>query len=114
MVDTFFVRAGIFRDWIARTSLFHTHRHVVLVGTVAAVVDPVAQLISGDTLMIGTLKPSVCITLEVCYVKTQQYYVTLIVKQSSNINQKQSHNISGEKFAQNFLYNFSEFFIISV
>lgn len=65
MVDTFLVRAGVFRDRVARTSLFYAHRHVVLVGTVAAVVEPIAQLVSGDTLMVGTLEPSVCITLEV-------------------------------------------------
>jgi len=83
MVDTFFVRTGIFRNRVARTSLLHAHRHVVLVGTVAAVIDTITQLVSSDTLMIDTLEPSVCITLEIRYVKThQRYFFTLVTKES--------------------------------
>lgn len=70
MVDALLVRTGVFRDRVAWTSLLHAHRHVVLVRTITAVVDPVAQLIPSDTLMVGTLEPSVCITLEVCYGRT--------------------------------------------
>lgn len=65
MVDALLVCAGVLRDRMARTGLLHTHRHVVLVGTIAAVVDPIAQLVPGDTLMIGALEPPVCIALEV-------------------------------------------------
>lgn len=65
MVDALFVRAGVLRDRVARTGLLHAHRHVVLVGTVAAVVDPVAQLVPGDTLVIGALEPSMRVALEV-------------------------------------------------
>lgn len=42
MFDALLVRTGIFRDRVARTSLLHAHRHVVLVGTIPAVVDPIA------------------------------------------------------------------------
>lgn len=40
-------------------------RHVVLVGTVAAVVDPVAQLILGDALVVGALEPLLRVALEI-------------------------------------------------
>lgn len=69
MVDALLVCTGILRDRVARTSLLHAHRHVVLVGTIAAVVDPIAQLVPGDALMVGALEPPVCITLEVRYAK---------------------------------------------
>jgi len=41
-IDALLVRAGVLREGIARTNLFHAHRHVVLVGAVAAIVDSVA------------------------------------------------------------------------
>lgn len=41
-IDAFLIRAGILGDRVARTSLLDAHRHVVLVGTVAAIVDSVA------------------------------------------------------------------------
>lgn len=67
MINALLVRAGVFCDRVARTNLLHAHRHIVLVGTVTAVVDSVAQLVPSDTLMVGTLEPSVRITLEIRY-----------------------------------------------
>lgn len=95
MVDALLVCTGVLRDRVARTGLLYAHRHVVLVGTIAAVVDSIAQLVPGDTLMVGALEPSVRITLEVRYAMRQRCYLSTLVTKESEYSAVNSPHMVG-------------------
>lgn len=56
--------------------MFNTYRHIILVRTVAAIVDSVAQLVLGDALVIRALESSVRIALEVCCTSEMALFLT--------------------------------------
>lgn len=66
-VDALLVGASVLVYGIARTNSRRAHRHIVLVRSVAAVVDTVAQLILGDALVICALEPPRCVAFKVCW-----------------------------------------------